>query len=628
MKKTLPIAIIAASLLGLGSLSSCHDEDFGASTAVLQERAFEQGFIKEFGKPSANQTWDFYSLQMEALRKKGAATRATQAITVEVDKNISQPDLDDNPAIKQTIETYSYSLEEYKDNSKVGQNSYTLTSTGDFKIYAVRYAGGIEVGQTYDEEFDKYYYDLDFGLAYYDDVNGDADYGGRVLVPIFGPGFKDGYSGVDRNPNYDKDDRYGNPGWAAEVKIPAGQNFHFYLRYNYPFPAGKMNNQGESISKHYQEQIFYSNESPTFIQRDGTPQTFSDYGGASVLLYSSERYDEATNMDEQIMMIGFEDAWGHGPYQGTSVGNGTKDGWFDKDFNDVIVLIEGKLPLPTAKRFFCEDKNSFDWDYNDVVFDVNNTGIVLRAVGGTLPVWLRVTDRLGNPSIVSNGDISELHELMRSLQPAPTESGEVDKRTKVITYERQDENGDTKTYYKPIDVAAWQTNHDYPGVWLDPVQIVRWTHLGTDVGNNFTRLDEATREVERFANPFVDNPVGGVELIVGSVYGQTVEQALLEAEQPDYYSEDPTGNWTNAKEYGSKSKIVKLSSIGGIPAIWSGLVANNWMREEQKITLGYPGFYGANVPVGGSEPQWWSPTNEAFLYFYKNDEKDDDAQGN
>ena len=68
MKKNLSIAIIAASLLGLGSLTSCHDEDFDVQTAVLQERAFEQNFIKEFGKPSANQSWDFYAQKMEAIR--------------------------------------------------------------------------------------------------------------------------------------------------------------------------------------------------------------------------------------------------------------------------------------------------------------------------------------------------------------------------------------------------------------------------------------------------------------------------------------------------------------------------------------------------------------------------------
>ena len=68
------------AILGLGTLTSCHDEDFDASTAVLQERAFEQGFIKEFGKPSANQSFDFYAQRMQSLRDKAGATRATMAI--------------------------------------------------------------------------------------------------------------------------------------------------------------------------------------------------------------------------------------------------------------------------------------------------------------------------------------------------------------------------------------------------------------------------------------------------------------------------------------------------------------------------------------------------------------------
>ena len=75
MKKTLPIAIIAPSLLGLGSLTSCHDEDFDVSTQTLKERAFNEAFVKQFGKPDANQSWDFYTQAMEGLRS--ATTRAT-----------------------------------------------------------------------------------------------------------------------------------------------------------------------------------------------------------------------------------------------------------------------------------------------------------------------------------------------------------------------------------------------------------------------------------------------------------------------------------------------------------------------------------------------------------------------
>ena len=66
MKKYLSFAVTAMAILGLGSLTSCHDEDFDVSTAVLQERAFEQGFIKEFGQPSADQSWDFYAQKMDS----------------------------------------------------------------------------------------------------------------------------------------------------------------------------------------------------------------------------------------------------------------------------------------------------------------------------------------------------------------------------------------------------------------------------------------------------------------------------------------------------------------------------------------------------------------------------------
>lgn len=77
MKKILSIAIIATTVLGLGSLTSCQDEDFDVQTAVLKEKAFENGFVKEFGQPSANQSWDFYAQKLQSVRD--AKTRATMA---------------------------------------------------------------------------------------------------------------------------------------------------------------------------------------------------------------------------------------------------------------------------------------------------------------------------------------------------------------------------------------------------------------------------------------------------------------------------------------------------------------------------------------------------------------------
>ena len=75
MKKLLLLAVAIVGIFALGSLTSCQDEDFGVSAPVLQKRAFEQSFIKEFGKPSPDQTWDFYAQEMNAIRSNAGTTR-------------------------------------------------------------------------------------------------------------------------------------------------------------------------------------------------------------------------------------------------------------------------------------------------------------------------------------------------------------------------------------------------------------------------------------------------------------------------------------------------------------------------------------------------------------------------
>ncbi len=88
--------------------------------------------------------------------------------------------------------------------------------------------------------------------------------------------------------------------------------------------------------------------------RSSTPQLKDKYNnepvGPSVLVYFTEVNTKATG-NKQIMILGFEEGW---------------PGFADADYNDIVILLEGNLPEPTSKRFFCEDKKSFDWDYNDV----------------------------------------------------------------------------------------------------------------------------------------------------------------------------------------------------------------------------------------------------------------------
>lgn len=566
MKKTLPIAIIATSLLGC--LSSCQDEDFDVGTAVLQERAFEHSFIKEFGKPSANQSWDFFSQQMEAIRNGAGATRATSAVTFSK-RTIQQPKDNDFKAL---ADSWVYSLEEGINNSQTGQNHYMLTSTGTFKIYAVNYGGGIETQSSYG---------LDFGLIYIDPADGSTH-----KENLFSSGFNTAQGfGPTYAPPGSSTNQFGNPGWGREVTLTVGTKFYFYLSYTYTFS-----------NNNHPTQTFYSNEIPQFIRRNGTVRSFEELGGfhyygASTLINTTEHIDETTGKDEQIIMIGFEDAWG---LDGNSQ-DGVPD-YDDYDFNDVVILIEGDLPVAENKRFFCEDKSKVDWDYNDVVFDVSNTGITLRAVGGTLPVWLRVTDKNNNIQ-----DYGELHELMGDLQPQEIHQNEK------LTFTQLDENGDLQTYYKPIDVGA------NPGLWLDPVQIAVWK-ISVDEGVPSTRLGEG--ELERFANPFADEPLGNVQLIVGSKYGQTIGQAIELAT----LSSDADDN---------RPKIVTFPTPGGIPAIWSATTNVRWMKELQKITNGYKNFYGGGEVVNGV-PQWWkSGLDDRYWYQFQGDyDPDDPPQSN
>ena len=236
MKKLLFLAVATFAILALGSLSSCQDEDFGVSTPVLQKRAFEQSFIKEFGKPSPDQTWDFYAQQMDAIHSKAGSTRASMAINLP--EVASPPDIDQptTQEFKDIANSWEISLEEGLNNSRVGQNHFTLTSTGEFNIFAVNYGGGLEF-------HDKY--NFKFGLIYIDKSTGQ-----KYKMPLFHggfnreKGFKPTYSTWD-NSNPEHWDS-GNPGWGKKVNLPVGTQFYFYMEFTYVYNKWDNENYGNT----------------------------------------------------------------------------------------------------------------------------------------------------------------------------------------------------------------------------------------------------------------------------------------------------------------------------------------------------------------------------------------------
>ena len=375
----------AIALACVSGLSSCQDEDLGVSETVLKERAFEQGFTKAFGQPSADQTWDFYNEKLQSLKgnlvEEDASedavasdmTRATMA-TISIDDAEQPASVQENSSIWTTL------MPEGQNNTTKGQNFFSLVSSGTFTISAVQYSG-------------RYEDDNDFrvGIRYRDD-------NGRLQRrTLFGPS-----------------DISGNPGFAKTVTLTEGAEFDLFVEY----PGWLLTH------------TYYTDEYPNLLNA-----ITGRFDGPALLLYTGE------SETEKVMVIGFEEDWG--------VIVGLRN---DLDFNDVVLYISGNLPMASPKRYFAEDLKSLDFDYNDVVFDVTNAGITLRAVGGTLPVYLRVKDKKDKTTTTQ-----ELHELMGG-------------GTFV------DSKGDK--FYQPINVGGKN------GITKDAVKIVTWTdNEGTRLTN-------------------------------------------------------------------------------------------------------------------------------------------------
>ena len=124
-----------------------------------------------------------------------------------------------------------------------------------------------------------------------------------------------------------------------------------------------------------------------------------------------------------------------------------------------------------------------------------------------------------------------------------------------------------------------------------------------------------------FAHPFSSDKVGDVELIVGSKFEDTLEDALARIAEEE--GDKPGSNrWLDSDANDKRPTISRFPANGDIPAMWTGTTNVRWMKELQKITLGYENFYGGGEVVNGV-PQWWrSGLHDSFWYQFLGDEPD------
>ena len=542
MKKNLPITIIATSLLGLGSLTSCQDEDFGVSTQTLKEKAFDDAFAKQFGKPSADQSWDFYTQTMQNLRKGSTATVATtraqddpaSGAGYSVSRLNSQPSY----ITQELVDRWDDLLPEYQNNYTMGQTQYTLVSTGsgNFTISAIWYGGAFEIYQNYSTHL----------FLCFNDKNGVY----REVELLEGKTMSN----------------FGNPNLSDNVHLDAGTEFWFLLEY-------RQNGNNQPLHSFYSTQPipFDYEKIPTGNHPNGYngngvnfPYSYSTfqyksrdyyhiYNGCSQLLYSEFSYTD--NEIDHFMVIGFEDGWHYLNY-------------LDFDYNDIVLYITGDIPVPAAKRVFTEDLEQYDWDYNDVVFDIEYRRIVLRAVGGTKPVYLQFRNVKADGSYTVDSTTMELHDLMaRKWRYVDTSNG----NTVVYPYPhgapkiKDADNNDTDMYV-PLNVGA------PGGIDMLPALVTQYDPL-TDA-----QLEEKGTK-------------GDIVLLVGDG-DERVEFSQV------------------SKTNRNGETVISYTAGDKAPAMIMGLVQTRWPKEEQLISLGYPWFYD----LAPSGKYWYSYGEEQYLY--------------
>ncbi len=292
---------------------------------------------------------------------------------------------------------------------------------------------------------------------------------------------------------------------------------------------------------------------------------------AYIKYYSNSKYNTLTEKTDQTGLkaaatftygsttyVSFEDAptMCSGGYTGDC--NTCGRGHYDHDYNDIVLTIS---PRPVTKTFrsisyrvMCEDLGgTFDWDFNDVVYDVIYTDgkyegqnatidIKLQAVGGTLPIYMKYNNSILTKNGDSNG-VSELHVWSTSQTP-------------------------NSKLYVPVNVVCDQYE-------------VKWTNDEKD--KRAITLKTIPLEKQKYTE--ADN--FDLRDYVGNI--------VIEVEQ----SSDNTTH-----EVRFPVAPIENGNNSSIPQCFMTSTGTEWANELQPIYEKYTNFK-AWVSDCGSVPQWW-----------------------
>lgn len=403
MKKYLFLIIaLITSLMA----TSCQDEDFGFT---IDEIKYTTAFEKAFGKIPEYQNWDFYQ---QANRTGNGLTRAGSGGGITT--------VYGNSTLDQDIVTNALSIiPENRYNGTKGQQATEFTYQDEFTLYPLTYHGGYETAD----------YHFVFGIRTKDSNNNVLE-----TQAIFAAGSS-------------------NANQSCKVTLSEGSIFDFYITYDLCKTCGgdgkgilglgkcrACNGAGASTnSQNNDHYTFYSSE-------DHCRTIYNQSGSNDKIMVLA--FEDQQSLEKKYGAISEWGFWGFLNIAGKWVAT-------EPNFHDFVIAIDGNLPVPSGKRFMCEDlignyQSDSYIDYNDLVFDLQpkrdrTTDVIIRAVGGTLPIYLKVDGKeVGG----------ELHSLLGKETNQPINVGAMETKTQDGNTVEFECIADAKIINIPLDLVS------------------------------------------------------------------------------------------------------------------------------------------------------------------------------
>lgn len=473
--------------LPLAALTACQDyEPFSEAEVhdALVAREFISNFVSRYGEPDPNHTWGFSETPLMTI---GSATRANgngngetvdthTNMWIDTDNNGYKPDAlalnidvpgwPNEDGYYYTSTSSNCNLNTIEKNQP--KNSGNYQPAGDVTEYEVLY-----VSEWFRTNPNPGGIDLHLSDFFVQNVSVDYD---RMSYP-------NGEIITTTNQAYNVKKNYDNSKYT--ITGDANENLDFALDFLHFMPIGADKDNKESWTHINNFNRGNSNINPPALSAYDKDAQTAHPGREIKYVYSSGTEDFACrpsfSTSENAPMIGeFIDSWvlvkldwdeemADGKvhhrvgyylafdYQASKSDTGTKiecDGYYS---NWIIKITPAFFAeeAPAAKRVMCEDLgNTFDFDFNDVVFDVAfhqnesqiDAIINLQAAGGTLPIYVGFDNN-------KESGAYEAHKLLGNNSSTPVNVGGA---SHVMATYRIPDVGSDKT---AGDIKIWVDNN-------------------------------------------------------------------------------------------------------------------------------------------------------------------------